>query len=66
MDYGDKASRMVLASQVGHKYGMLCPLPLENSPLINKNAAKRSRQHAGEKYREYAQRSVCFVKKQVP
>ena len=31
-----------------------------------KNAAKRSRQHAGGKYREYAQRSVCFVNKQVP
>ena len=33
---------------------------------IKKNAAKRSRQHAGEKYREYAQCSVCFVNKQVP
>ena len=33
---------------------------------VHKNAAKRSRQHAGEKYREYAQRSVCFVNKQVP
>ena len=31
-----------------------------------KNAAKRRRQHAGEKYWEYAQRSVCFVNKQVP
>ena len=31
-----------------------------------KNAAKRSRQHAGKKYREYAQRRVCFVNKQVP
>ena len=31
-----------------------------------KNAAKRSRQHAGGKYREYAQRSVFFVNNQVP
>ena len=34
--------------------------------LCLKNAAKRSRQHAGKKYREYAQRRVCFVNKQVP
>ena len=31
-----------------------------------KNAAKRSRQHAGKKYREYAQRRVCFINEQVP
>ena len=31
-----------------------------------KNAAKRSRQHAGGKYREYAQHRVCFVNEQVP
>ena len=31
----------------------------------NKNAAKRSRQHAGEKYQEYGQRHVCFVNEQV-
>ena len=33
---------------------------------IDKNAAKRSRQHAGKKYREYAERRVCFVNEQVP
>ena len=32
----------------------------------NKNAAKRSRQHSGKKYREYAKRRVCFVNEQVP
>ena len=31
-----------------------------------KNAAKRSRQHAGKRYRKYAQRRVCFVNEQVP
>ena len=34
----------------------------------NKNAAKRSRQHAGKKYQEYGQRHqrhVCFVNEQV-
>ena len=31
-----------------------------------KNAAKRSRQHAGKRYWEYAQRRVCFVNEQVP
>ena len=31
-----------------------------------RNAAKRSRQHAGKKYREYAQRHVCFINEQVP
>ena len=31
-----------------------------------KNAAKRSRQHAGKRYREYVQRHVCFVNEQVP
>ena len=31
-----------------------------------KNAAKRSRQHTGKRYREYAQRRVCFVNEQVP
>ena len=36
-----------------------------NQPEI-KNAAKRSRQHAGKRYREYAQRRVCFVNEQVP
>ena len=34
--------------------------------IDNKNDAKRSRQHAGGKYQEYAQRSVCFVNNQVP
>ena len=33
---------------------------------LKKNAAKRSRQHVGEKYREYAQRRVCFINEQVP
>ena len=33
--------------------------------ISTKNAAKRSWQHAGKKYREYAQRRVCFVNKQV-
>ena len=33
---------------------------------VQKNAAKRSRQYAGKKYREYAQRRVCFVNEQVP
>ena len=32
----------------------------------SKNAAKQSRQHARKKYREYAQRHVCFVNEQVP
>ena len=32
----------------------------------SKNAAKRSRQHAGEKYWEYAHRCVCFVNVQLP
>ena len=36
------------------------------SHMISKNAAKRSRQRAGKKYREYAQRRVCFVNEQVP
>ena len=36
------------------------------APSKIKNAAKRSRQHAGKKYREYAQRHVCFVNEQVP
>ena len=31
-----------------------------------KNAAKWSRQHAEETYREYAQRRVCFANDQVP
>ena len=31
-----------------------------------KNAAKRSRQHAGKKYWDYAQRHVCCVNEQVP
>ena len=33
-----------------------------------KNAAKQTRQHAGEKYRktEYVQHYVCFVNEQVP
>ena len=31
-----------------------------------KNAAKWSRQYAGKKYREYAQRRVSFVNEQVP
>ena len=31
-----------------------------------KNAAKWRRQHAGKKYREYAQRRVCFVNEPVP
>ena len=39
---------------------------LLRNQLVNKNAAKRSRQHAGKKYREYAQRHVCFVNEQVP
>ena len=30
-----------------------------------KNAAKRSRQHAGKKYQEYAQRRVCFVNEKI-
>ena len=34
--------------------------------LKKKNAPKRSRQYAGEKYREYPQHRVCFVNKQVP
>ena len=38
----------------------------QNSDPFKKNAAKRSRQHAGKKYREYAQRRVCFINKQVP
>ena len=39
---------------------------LPRSLVWTKNAAKRSRQHAGKKYREYAQRRVCFVNEQVP
>ena len=31
-----------------------------------KNAAKLRRQHAGEKYRKYAKRHVCFVNEHVP
>ena len=31
-----------------------------------KNATKRSRQHAGKTYLEYAQRRVCFINEQVP
>ena len=31
-----------------------------------KNAAKRSRQHVGKRYWEYAQRRVCFINYQVP
>ena len=34
--------------------------------LLKKKAAKWSRQHAGKKYREFAQRRVCFVNEQVP
>ena len=34
--------------------------------IFAKNAAKRTRQHAGKKYREYAQRRVCFVNEEVP
>ena len=36
--------------------------------INNKNAAKRTRQHVGEKYSkaEYVQRHVCFVNEQVP
>ena len=33
---------------------------------VRKNDAKRSRQQAGKRYREYAQRRVCFINEQVP
>ena len=45
---------------------------LKNKPpwtkIFEKNAAKRTRQHAVEKFRkaEYVQRRVCFVNEQVP
>ena len=41
-------------------------LTFKSATSSKKNAAKRSRQHAGKKYREYAQRRVCFVNEQVP
>ena len=68
-----KGSWRVLSVQGSlHIFHFFWPDPNENNYwlyfciLCNKNAAKWSRQHAGEKYREYAQRSVCFVNKQVP
>ena len=46
------------------KHEMELFLQLPN--FLSKNAAKRSRQHAGKKYWEYAQGHVCFVNEQVP
>ena len=43
-------SKMCLICKIGSK--------------LYKNAAKRSRQHAGKEYWEYAQRHVCFVNEQ--
>ena len=34
-------------------------LKLSKRAIITKNDAKRSRQHAGKRYREYAQRRAC-------
>ena len=54
------------------RYKKVQQILMRHFPIIHwasnyrKNAAKRSRQHAGKKYREYAQRRVCFVNKQVP
>ena len=45
---------------------MKCHTGTDIEKYKSKNAAKRSRQHAGKKYREYAQRYVCFVNEQVP
>ena len=39
---------------------------LQTAKNATKNGAKRSRQHEGKKYQEYAQRRVCFVNEQVP
>ena len=50
---------LVVVIIVGHRNQTLVKIG-------SKNAAKQSRQHARKKYREYAQRHVCFVNEQVP
>ena len=51
----------------GEKFRLLAENILSwNQVRRKKNDAKRSRQHAGKRYREYAQRRVCFINEQVP
>ena len=45
---------------------LTCLFSDEYKSLKKKNAAKRSRQHAGKRNWEYVQRQVCFVNEQVP